>query len=301
MPEVYGVFEGGGVRGSALVGAVAAAEELGLTFRAVAGTSAGAIVAALLAAGYDAAEMRTLLTETDFKTFKDPVSPLCALPGLGPLIAWQKLGFYKGDAFYEWIAQRLSEKLTGRLFGAPRFEDLRLPLKIVATDVVLKEPVVFSVQDNPKMPVAYAVRMSMSIPFFFVPVPLGESWLVDGGALSNFPAWDFNAERNSAPLPILGFRLQPDDVPPPRIKNMLDLAKALIFTMMSATTPPEVSEVAGLYQLNLPTLGVGTTDFEVAPSKKDELYTRGYSAALDFFNDPNRAPFVTSVAEPTAE
>ena len=57
MTEVYGVFEGGGVRGTALVGGVAAAEEHGITFRAVAGTSAGAIVASLVAVGYNASEM----------------------------------------------------------------------------------------------------------------------------------------------------------------------------------------------------------------------------------------------------
>lgn len=51
--EVYGVFEGGGVRGTALVGAVAAAEKKGIGFRAVAGTSAGAIVASLIAARCD--------------------------------------------------------------------------------------------------------------------------------------------------------------------------------------------------------------------------------------------------------
>jgi NTE family protein len=75
MTEVYGVFEGGGVRGTALVGAVAAAEEQQITYRAVAGTSAGSIVASFIAAGYETDQMRTVLTETDFKQFQDPVSP----------------------------------------------------------------------------------------------------------------------------------------------------------------------------------------------------------------------------------
>src|SRR5687768_2196061 len=89
MPEVYSVFEGGGVRGTALVGAVAAAEEMGVRFRAVAGSSAGAIVGSLIAAGYSAAEMRTLLTEKDFRDFKDPTSRFTSLRWIK---AWRRLG-----------------------------------------------------------------------------------------------------------------------------------------------------------------------------------------------------------------
>src|ERR1700722_20038315 len=104
MPEVYGVFEGGGVRGTALVGAVAAAEKNGITFRSVAGTSAGAIVASLLAAGYDANEMQTLMMAKNFQDFKDPIG----VWGWRTLWSWWKLAPYKGDAFYRWIGQALS-------------------------------------------------------------------------------------------------------------------------------------------------------------------------------------------------
>ncbi len=56
-----GVFEGGGVKGIALVGAVSVVEEAGYSFVNLAGTSAGAIVATLLAAGYTAGELKTVL------------------------------------------------------------------------------------------------------------------------------------------------------------------------------------------------------------------------------------------------
>ena len=99
MAEVYGVFEGGRVRGTALVGAVAAAEERQITFREVAGSSAGAIVASLLAAGYNAGEMRTLLTETNFKDFKDPISTDSA--NIGTLLT----GAQKTNTCSAWIAK----------------------------------------------------------------------------------------------------------------------------------------------------------------------------------------------------
>src|SRR5687768_16409989 len=84
LADVYGVFEGGGVRGTALVGAVAAAEELNFTFRAVAGSSAGAIVASLIAAGYGAQEIKEIMFRKNFNDFKDPVS---RIPGYRRLVA----------------------------------------------------------------------------------------------------------------------------------------------------------------------------------------------------------------------
>jgi len=63
------VFEGGGVKGIGFVGAIAVAEERGFTWQNVAGTSAGAIVATLIAAGYTAGEMREILSNLDYNNF----------------------------------------------------------------------------------------------------------------------------------------------------------------------------------------------------------------------------------------
>jgi NTE family protein len=279
MAEVYGVFEGGGVRGTALVGAVAAVEERHITFRAVAGTSAGAIVAALVAAGYNASEMCMLLTRTDFRDFQDPIS---RVPVLWRILAWWKLGRYRGDAFQRWIGEQLSLKLTNRRHMSPRFQDLPKPLTIIATDVVRQQVRVFNAQRTPDIAVADAVRMSMSIPFFFRPVPFGSELMVDGGVLSNFPAWAFDAEQKTVPLPILGLRLQTDDVPLARIKNQLALAKALIATVMKASVELQIAHVAGLYVIDLPTLGVQTTDFDISDAQKDQLFAAGYSTALAY-------------------
>lgn len=277
MIEVYGVFEGGGVRGTALVGAVAAAEKKGISFRAVAGTSAGAIVASLIAAGYEADEMRTLLTETDFKKFMDPVS---RIPLWRRYAAWRQLGLYKGDEFRRWIAEKISIKLTGQRHNSPTFEQLPIPLTVIAADIVRQQVKVFSRRRTPDVAVADAVRMSMSIPLFFCPVRLGEEVIVDGGVLSNFPAWAFEEERKTALLPILGFRLQPDDAPQPKIRSPWALVKALTDTVIRANIPLQIGHLKGLRVIDLPTLGVRTTDFNLEEKKKDQLYQMGYFAAL---------------------
>ena len=67
--KIDGVFEGGGVRGIAPVGAICALAEKGYEWERVAGTSAGAIIAALLAAGYSCSELKTIITDIDYNKF----------------------------------------------------------------------------------------------------------------------------------------------------------------------------------------------------------------------------------------
>ncbi len=79
----------------ALVGALQVAEKQGLSFEAVGGTSAGAIVAGLYAAGYTASEMR-LVMEKDMSSLLDgSVFPAWAL--------YSRLGIYRGRRFHEWL------------------------------------------------------------------------------------------------------------------------------------------------------------------------------------------------------
>ena len=286
MKEVYGVFEGGGVRGSALVGAVAAAEKHGITFRACAGTSAGAIVASLLAAGYGAQELRAILQQTDFRDFLDPVYrwPKLRVPGLG-VPAWMiraavwKMGLYRGNAFHAWITKHLSLRLKGRANAAVFFRDLPKPLTVIAADVVRQQVKVFNAARTPDTAVADAVRMSMSIPFFFCPVSLGSELVVDGGILANFPAWAFETEQRKTKLPILGFRLQDADLPLPQVSNALEMIYALVNTTITATIPLQIGHLKNLHVIELPTLGIRTTQFDLSDEDKQRLYDEGLRTA----------------------
>jgi NTE family protein len=275
MPDVYGVFEGGGVRGTAFVGAVAAAEKQGISFAALAGTSAGAIVAALLAAGYGADELRDLLYQKDFRDFQDPV----ALPGFRRLCSLWKLGFYKGKAFQTWMRVVLSQKFDGNF--NPRIEDLPKPLTIIAADVANQEILEFSRTVNSDARVADAVRMSMSIPFYFVPFSFGSATAVDGGVLSNFPAWAFREDLRRTPLPVLGFRLKRER-PRMDIGNIWDFVDSLASTVIKTAVEIQL-RLAALDRLDvieLPTLGIRTTDFGISRDAKERLYQAGYNQTM---------------------
>src|SRR6478672_6766746 len=97
------VCEGGGVKGIGLAGAWEALEAANYRPRRVAGTSAGAITAALIAAGYTAAELKEVVLSLDFRQFEDKGWE-DRIPGLGsPLSVLLDAGVYEGEKFVEWM------------------------------------------------------------------------------------------------------------------------------------------------------------------------------------------------------
>src|SRR5205814_486863 len=105
------VFEGGGVRGIGLVGAISVAEAAGYQFENVAGTSAGAIVATLLACGYNAAELKQTIGEIDFRSLTD-LNGIGRIPIAGALInVLTSHGIYEGDAFLTLMRRLLAAKV----------------------------------------------------------------------------------------------------------------------------------------------------------------------------------------------
>lgn len=152
---------GGGARGLALVGVmqVLAREQLHPT--AIAGTSMGAIVGALCAAGVAADDLAATLELLDLK----------ALAGLA------RINLRPGSVLSaDPVEARLREVLPAT------FEDLTLPFVAVAADLVTGERVVLKSGDLP-----LAVRASMSIPVVFEPVRIGHMLLVDGGIVDPVP------------------------------------------------------------------------------------------------------------------
>ena len=110
------VFEGGGAKGIGLVGALLVLEERGYEPQGIAGTSAGAVLTALLAAGYTAGELRELFLELDFDSLRDTAWE-DRIPFLGtPLSFLKDQGIYEGKALLE---------VHEGAVGGPGCEDLR--------------------------------------------------------------------------------------------------------------------------------------------------------------------------------
>jgi len=289
--RIHAVFEGGGVRAIAFAGAVCAAEERGFSFVRMAGTSSGAIVASLLAAGYGGDEMKRIILETPFETFLVR-SKLHRLRYAGPALRLLlRKGLYSADRLECWIDELLAAK------GLATFGDLPPKrLRIIASDIsggrllVLPDDIARYGLHPQRLRISKAVRMSASIPFFFDPVVLrGPSWepyyIVDGGLLSNFPLWLLEEESGDGGPPTIGFRLVGRrEGEPHRITGPVSMLTALFSTMMDAHDERYIEKPARSRTVRIPTGDVRATQFSIPKEKSLELFEAGRMAAAAFFD-----------------
>lgn len=286
---INGVFSGGGLKGFALVGAYQVLEEKGYRFNQVAGTSAGAILASFIAAGYSAKEVEQLLDELDIKTLLDPRKTIIPLPFLKWISLYWRLGLYEGKALENWFFEKLSDK------GIYSFADLpEHSLKLIASDltngrmIVLPDDLVKYGISPQAFPIARALRMSCGIPFFFEPVKLkvgtGDFIFVDGGVLSNFPLWIFDDKKNTRKHPILGLKLshQKSKLQEREINNALNLFEALFSTMKNAHDERYISRKHENNIIFIPVDGYSATQFELEDEAKKELIEVGRKRTTQF-------------------
>src|SRR5919106_2510137 len=306
------VFEGGGVKGIGLAGAFAALQQRGFEHKSVAGTSAGAITAALVAAGYSSAELDQILLKLPFADFKDKGwEDRLGLPGQVVGLLRDK-GIYEGRYLQDWMASLLENKRITR-FGQLAEERAEDPgkhyrLRVIASDVTHRRMLVLPDDaghlgvDPEELEIAYAVRMSMSIPIFFEPVVhqnprTGEEHLiVDGGMLSNFPVWLFDCEGRDPRWPTFGLMLVEPDPKVPighrlageehdvKRGSLIDYLKSLASTMMAAHDRLYLENATFARTIPIPTLGVGTTEFDIRPDRVKALYDSGFQAASKFLD-----------------
>ena len=294
MVLIDGVFSGGGLKGFALVGAYQVLEQEGFQFQRVAGTSAGAIIASFIAAGYTGVEIEEMLQEQDFYELLDPRRTIIPLPIMKWLLLYRRLGLYEGTALENWFSDKLAEK------GLYTFGDVpEGTLKLVVSDLTNGKMIVLP--DDLKdygipaehFPIARALRMSCSIPFFFEPVKLrtlaGETIIVDGGVLSNFPMWIFNGENGDKERPVIGMKLsrRQDEIPARKIKNGLQLFEALFSTMKNAHDKKYISRKDENDIIFIPVDDYSATQFDLDEEQKDALMEEGRIRAIQFLRKMN--------------
>jgi NTE family protein len=313
MPQCDAVFEGGGVKGIGLVGAVAAVEDAGYKFENLAGTSAGAIVASLLAVGYTGAELGDILRVLDYTRFRDEgLLDKFGLPGKALSILCE-YGLYEGTYFEHWLDQllRAKDKIT---FGdirmpAPTQEKYTYKFQAIAADLTDRRLLVLPGDlrdfgfDPDTFPIARAVRMSMSIPIFYEPVRLTdrsgrEHLIVDGGILSNYPLWLLDDGSSDPPWPTFGFKLAgPGDRSLPAgesrpLGSLAQYLEAVVGALIDAQDTSHISRSCGDYQrtILIPTVvavgafrkPIATTDFAITPEESAALFANGWDAAKRF-------------------
>lgn len=287
--HIDGVFSGGGIKGLALIGAYEVLEEKGFEFVSVAGTSAGSIVAAFVAAKYTSKDITKMLGELDLSTLLDERRLLVPFPFAKWLFLYWRLGLYKGNALERWLEEKLIHK------GIRTFSDLPPnSLRVIASDITNGVMLVLP-DDLPKygidpgsFPVAKAIRMSCSLPFFFEPATLGKkenkSIIVDGGVLSNFPMWLFDKENVKKIRPVIGIKLshKQSEHPKHMIKNAFHLFGAMFETMKDAHDSRYISRKHEKNIIFIPSEGIMSTEFNLSIEKQGEIIQMGRDYANKF-------------------
>jgi predicted acylesterase/phospholipase RssA len=222
---VNAVFKGGGAKGIVYVGALRAAEDHGLVFDSVAGSSAGAITATLAALKLDTKQLEKEAA-IGLRKVRDNL-----WPGFFP---WCPKTLYRVGELGQWlegliracVAQHRAANASEATTFEELFEATHVALFVVATDLHTREPIVFSHFTTPKCQVVDAVLASCAIPLAMPPGRVivrdetGERQvhrLVDGGAWANYPAFvfkdlSFRASAEIEPVeteyPTIGFIIE---------------------------------------------------------------------------------------------
>ena len=309
------VLSGGGVKFIGLVGAISGLMDAGYSFPRVSGVSAGSVVAAILAAVSNGAqltseEIKELAFSAPLRKWRDagPVPYLGAAWGL-----LRDTSMYRGDVAYDWIRSELKN------LGVTRFGDLllgedhqlegrRYKLVVTVSDVTAAQLVrlpwdyrrLYGLDPDEQL-VADAVRASMAIPFFYRPVKLtgadGEtSTLVDGGVLSNFPIDTFDRPDGKPPRwPTFGITVLPRPsegigavmpaLKPLRLFEQTALLESLLTTMLAGHDQTHLSQPwVAARAIAVESTNVGVLDFDISRGRLEELYDNGYAAAQTFLS-----------------
>lgn len=292
-PTIGLVLGGGGARGGAHVGVLRKLEELRVPVDYIAGTSMGSIIGALAATGMTATEIEQVMEEIDWaelfddqpnrqnlsfrRKTDDDLALYLPKVGVGKESSHIAAGAVSGQKI-----SYLFQLLTAERVLAKDFDDLPVPFRAVAADVVTGRQVVLDSGD-----LTVAMRASMSVPGAFDPVSMGDALLVDGGIVNNLPA---DVARAMGADIVIAVDVSAPPLPKEDLTNALAVLAQLTTLAVVNNTRDQIEALSDRDVLISPDLGdaVGSADFgairdafpigyEAASAKQDELASLGIS------------------------
>ncbi|MEE3754281.1 patatin-like phospholipase family protein [Mycobacterium intracellulare] len=308
------VCEGGGVRGIGLVGAVDALDQAGYRFPRVAGSSAGAIVASLVAAlqvaGEPISRLADIMRAIDYRKFLDR-NLIGRVPLIGGALSLLTSdGVYRG-AYLEQLLAGLLGDLGVRTFGDLRTgeqpEQFAWSLVVTASDLsrrrLVRIPWDLSTYgiDPDDFSVARAVHASSAIPYVFEPVRVAGATWVDGGLLSDFPVQLFDRPDAQPRWPTFGIRLsaRPGIPPTHPVHGPVSLGLAAIETLVSNQDNAYIDDPCTVRRTIFVSADeVSPIDFDITVQQREALYQRGLQAGQQFLRTWNYADYLAACGGP---
>ncbi len=296
------VFKGGGVKGPAYVGCIEVLEANGKldAVENVAGTSVGSITAALLAVGFNSAELRQAFVETNFSSI---VADKGGVIGEGARLE-KRFGLHTAHEFISQLKELINQGAGNPNITFKELDELVAKdptnfkhLFIIASNISTGNADVFSAANTPDIPIWKAVRCSMSIPILFEPFFLEENYYVDGGIGWNYPVDLFDEVNEHGKKIInketLGFFLQNPNKADDKVffKSKVEInsirssAAAIVKFMMNSMNDSHISEGDKERTVFVDDLNVDPTNFDITTERIEELMTSGQNCMINFFKE----------------
>jgi len=280
QPRTGLVLSGGAARGLAHIGVLKALEEQGVQIDAIAGTSMGAVIGGLYAAGYSVDELEKLALELDWQQVLSDDPPREDIPFRRKqddrdFLVKRKLSFRDDGSLGLPLGviqgQNLAlllERLLVHASDIRDFDRLPIPFRAVATDIANDKKVIFRSGHLPQ-----AIRASMSIPAVFAPVEIDGRLLVDGGMVDNVPmdvARDMGVDR------LIVVDIGTPLLPREQLLTVVDVLNQSITMMTRRNSEAQLATLRPEDLLVQPMLAAfGSTDF----GRAEQLIDAGYRAA----------------------
>ena len=279
-PKIGLVLGGGGARGAAHIGVIRLLEELHVPIDYIAGTSMGSLVGGFYATGMNAEQLEATVKAIDFDTLFKDSTQRADEPYLRKLddnlsLFGPKLGIGKNSQLLSTGAvsgQKISflfESLTSDRVRTTNFNNLPIPYRAVATDIVDGDAVVLDSGD-----IAVAMRASMSVPGAFEPVKLGRHLLVDGGISDNVPIDVVRKMGADIVIAVdVGTPLEPRD----KLKTLVDITAQLSGLLVVRNAAAQIATLTDRDVLITPKLGSDITSSSF--DDVDKAIPIGYAGA----------------------
>jgi predicted acylesterase/phospholipase RssA len=358
------VFEGGGVRGVAFIGALEAFARNGHTIGRVMGTSVGGLTAALLATGHDVQSIkdihidpatgrlaiaavltpyprftsqiiresatRKLLRDTDVAQIPNLIEEstdtmlarfLMSHKALHPLFSiLEQMSLYDDHALLDWLVAQFNAHAHGEDWAslglAALYERTGKSVTVIASDITDPTMLVLNHSTAPHLPLKWAVRMTIGVPYLLPPVPWQSEWglyrqrrleghlIVDGGVLSQFPIELFlspNEDVQAMMGPrvagdnVIGLMLDENQIVPGYLdpvspnKAQLDAVPGLRFSRLLINTllnnaSSANAETLKSHVIHLPVRGVHVYDFAMNRQDFQPVINAAYNITHTFLN-----------------
>jgi NTE family protein len=272
------VLSGGSTRGIAHIGAVKKLVEANLIdltkLKALACTSAGAFMGVLIVLGFTIDEIWSFIKLIDFRKLVSP----------NILLFLTQCGIETGQTLHNVIEDILNKK-TGiaNITFAQLYEITKITFTVVGSCLNTKEAIYYNHLNTPDFKVSLAIRISTSMPGFFIPVKIDGKTYIDGAVIDNYPIDLFHEELDKT----IGILICTDystdySYPEEFISSMMNLVLYLCYKR------DYVKYKENTVYINKTVVNMSAFDFDIDMEKKQKIYESGIQAVEEFIGNLNK-------------